>query len=592
MTLAYSYYRFSSRKQEEGGSLARQTAFAREFAKKHGLTLATTTYYDPAMSAFRGKNKEHGALGAFIAAAQAGEIPRGSYLIVESFDRVSRQSVMNAYDTFRDLLKCGIYLVTTIDQQIYSEADLNENWPKLMQVLAYMARANDESKTKSERGLERWNSRRKLIDQGVKLTSVAPAWLKLSADRKYWELIPERVELAQRIFQMADDGLGSPRIARALIREGTFTMASINFGKKRVRCKSDACKSAEEPRWIEVEYSPGLTHVACEHCDQLTKVVTDWSPELVNALLRNRSVLGTYIPKKAKNAKEVEGYYPDIIDADQFVRVQQAINARTNIGGRSHYQAKNIFAGLLTCECGSKMRLASKSNGQSYVQCRVSYGGGGSCDSPRHPYRAIEEAVLPFLTDVFPEPRTPAPPNPTTELTLQLYDKERRRERLIDALSELEESEGIVQRLGLLDREIKELRAKIQSYVPPTPIRSVVEAVNSFLGEYLELRKAEIGEGLDATQRLRYEDIKQAIQTRVRQMLREVRIYKDTHDGGSYEYRFLTLHGPYVDEYIAEMEALGEDLSNLKTDDDGIVLECELPQIGINGTKRRLKKAA
>lgn len=592
MALAYSYYRFSSKKQEDGDSLRRQTQYAENFAQKHGLTLATTRYYDPGMSAYRGKNKDEGALSVFIAAAKAGEIPKGSYLIVESFDRVSRQNVMDAYDTFRELLKCGIHLVTTIDDQIYREEDLNENWTKLIQVLAYMARANDESNTKSNRGIDWWQARRKQIDKGVKLTSVCPAWLKLSEDKQHWELIPERVELVQRIFQMADDGLGSPRIAKTLAREGVYTMASMNFGKKRIRCKSEICKKSDEPRWIEVEYSYGLTEVACEHCDTPTRVVTDWSPELVNALLRNTSVLGVYTPKKAKNAEEVHGYYPAIIELDQFERVQQAIAARRHTGGPSHYKAKNIFAGLLRCECGSKMRLASKNNGQSYVQCRVSYGGSGQCYSPRHPYRAIEETVLPFLTDVFPEPKKIAPPNPTTELKLQLYEKERKRDRLVDALASLEESEGITQRIALLEKEIKALRAKIQSYVPPASMNTVVAAVNSVLTEYLALRKSDIAETLTEEERVRYEDIKQTIQLRVRQMLREIVIYQDTHDAGSYEYRFLSLYGPYVDEYITELEAMGEDLSNLKTEDGGIVLDCELPPFGINGTRRRLKQAA
>lgn len=592
MPLAYSYYRFSSQKQEDGESLRRQTQYARDFAEKHGLTLATTRYFDPAMSAFKGKNVDGGALGVFIEAAKAGEIPKGSYLIVESFDRVSRQSVPEAYDTFRELIKTGVHLVTTIDDQIYRAEDFNDNWTKLIQVLAYMARANDESRTKSARVLDSWESRRQQIDKGAKLTSVCPAWLKLSEDKQHWELIPERVELVQRIFQMADDGLGSPRIAKTLAREGVYTMASMNFGKKRIRCKSEICKKSDEPRWIEVEYSYGLTEVACEHCDTPTRVVTDWSPELVNALLHNTSVLGLYTPKKAKNAEEVHGYYPAIIELDQFERVQQAIAARRAIGGQGGRTAKNIFSGLLRCECGSKMRLASKNNGQSYVQCRVSYGGSGQCSSPRHPYRAIEETVLPFLTDVFPEPKKTAPPNPTTELRLQLFEKERRRERLLDALSKLDESDGIVQRLGVLEKEIKALRAQIKSYVPPASMNTVVAAVNAVLTEYLALRKADIEETLGEDEYQRYEDIKYAIQLRVKQMLREIVIYQDTHDAGSYEYRHLVLYGPYVDEYISELEAMGEDLSNLKNEDGGIVLDCELPPFGINGTRRRTKLAA
>jgi DNA invertase Pin-like site-specific DNA recombinase len=90
-TVAYSYIRFSSEPQAWGDSRRRQTALADRYAGKHGLALdKTLSFRDIGVSAFRGRNRRNGALGAFLDAVEIGVVSRGSYLLVESFDRLSR----------------------------------------------------------------------------------------------------------------------------------------------------------------------------------------------------------------------------------------------------------------------------------------------------------------------------------------------------------------------------------------------------------------------------------------------------------------------------------------------------------------------
>ena len=101
---AYSYVRFSSAKQADGDSLRRQTAMARDYAERHGLELADLTLRDLGKSAFRGKNAVEGALGEFIRAVDSGKVEPGSYLLVESLDRLSRDRIMAALNQFADLL--------------------------------------------------------------------------------------------------------------------------------------------------------------------------------------------------------------------------------------------------------------------------------------------------------------------------------------------------------------------------------------------------------------------------------------------------------------------------------------------------------
>src|SRR5262245_10132434 len=110
---AYSCDRFSSRSQAGGDSLRRQSAAATAYCERRGWILdESLSLRDLGVSAFRGKNALVGNLGVFLAAVKRGTVARGSALIVESIDRISRQGIDEGYDLIKSLLKAGIVLVT------------------------------------------------------------------------------------------------------------------------------------------------------------------------------------------------------------------------------------------------------------------------------------------------------------------------------------------------------------------------------------------------------------------------------------------------------------------------------------------------
>jgi DNA invertase Pin-like site-specific DNA recombinase len=77
MPKAFSYVRFSTPEQREGQSQRRQIALAEKYATQHGLELdRKTRYQDLGVSAFRGRNAEHGALADFRQAVQEGRIEK------------------------------------------------------------------------------------------------------------------------------------------------------------------------------------------------------------------------------------------------------------------------------------------------------------------------------------------------------------------------------------------------------------------------------------------------------------------------------------------------------------------------------------
>jgi DNA invertase Pin-like site-specific DNA recombinase len=205
---AYSYIRMSTEGQLRGDSLRRQVDRSRAYAAEHGLDLdETTTFNDIGVSAFRGKNLKHGALSRFKEAVVTKKIAPGSYLLVESLDRFSRDEVVNAQSEFLSLINAGIIVVTLIDGRVFRPGQIN--MMDLILSLVTLARANDESKHKSDRLSQSWANKRANVTRR-KMTAMCPAWLRLSADNSKFEVIEERAAVVRSIC------VASPKQATAV----------------------------------------------------------------------------------------------------------------------------------------------------------------------------------------------------------------------------------------------------------------------------------------------------------------------------------------------------------------------------------------
>ena len=70
-------------------------------------------------------------MGAFIKAIETGKVKKGSYLIVESLDRLSREEVIDALEIFLKIIRAGINIVTLVDNHLYSKASVKANFTEL-----------------------------------------------------------------------------------------------------------------------------------------------------------------------------------------------------------------------------------------------------------------------------------------------------------------------------------------------------------------------------------------------------------------------------------------------------------------------------
>src|SRR5262249_50632398 len=115
---AYNYVRFSHPDQAKGDSLRRQEAAVRDWCKRNGVTFDTRLSLRAlGNSAFTGDHRHDPsryALAGFLELVRKGKIAKGSYLIVESLDRLTRESDLEATGLLVDLLRAGIKIVQLV----------------------------------------------------------------------------------------------------------------------------------------------------------------------------------------------------------------------------------------------------------------------------------------------------------------------------------------------------------------------------------------------------------------------------------------------------------------------------------------------
>ena len=361
---AYSYVRMSTDIQLKGDSLRRQKESSKNYAEENNLELIETIQ-DLGISAFSGKNSKDGALGVFLNAVESNKIKAGSFLLVESLDRLSRESVLTAFNQFTSILRQNIVIVTLADNQVYTQESVNDNIGQLFTSLGIMLRANEESKTKSIRLKAAWLNKRNSLST-KKYTGISPAWLiydKVLDEFKINDVIAKAVK---KIYKMSLEGYGAYSIC-------TFLNTHLD----------------EYPSY---------------------KSKTGWHKSYIQKILNNKAVYGEFQAHKMENGKRVEvgdvieDYFPMIISKDDYELSQTKLKQRTlNGAGRKGDTFSNIFTRLIRCKgCGAIVVFRNKGKapkGSLYLKC------GNSerkliCSAPAWEYEAFENSFFTFISEL------------------------------------------------------------------------------------------------------------------------------------------------------------------------------------------------
>jgi DNA invertase Pin-like site-specific DNA recombinase len=349
-TQAISYVRFSTPGQIDGDSIRRQTEATEAYCKKHGLTL-TDAYrlQDKGKSAFKGVHRNPtGALGILEKQVADGKIPKGTVLIVENLDRLSREDITTAQLLLLNLIKNGIEIVALTDnERRYSLASVNANPFELMVSIMVLSRAHEESKIKSYRATQSWVQRNKLAAEGKHINMRLPAWLE-SRDGRY-VTIPEKVKIIKRMFSLYLSGYGTSTVAAMLIKEKVPNIAKV--------------QKAMSARWCGA---------------------------LVHRHLKNKELLGFYMGI----SPEVPNFFPAVVSESDFYAVQAKLAQRNKFKGQRIHNP-HPFTHLIKCSlCGESIIVVS-GNGYMYYQCR---GARVKLCKPKTlPYYQVERALLAII---------------------------------------------------------------------------------------------------------------------------------------------------------------------------------------------------
>jgi DNA invertase Pin-like site-specific DNA recombinase len=364
--MAYSYIRFSHPDQAKGDSLRRQTELRDAWLARNHVTLDTTlALEDKGVSGYTGEhrgNPDRHALAAFVALVKNGRIPRGSFLIVENLDRLSREDIIPALTMLLDLIQSGIRVVQLLPvEAVY---DAHSNPMHLMMAIMELSRGHSESAMKSERVGRAWqDKKRRAAENGEALTARAPAWLRLVDG--VWEVDEPAAEAVRLIYRMATDGYGLNVITRKL----------------------------------NAEHVPVVGRAG------------HWARSYVAKLLNNRAVVGEYQPHKGRGAKRqldgkpVPGYYPAIVSEREWYAARAALAGRRGKPGRPPKDRVNVFAGLLfDARDGGTLQQANKGKkggGRLLVSYKAVQGVEGS-RFVSFSFDTFEAAVLSCLREIDP----------------------------------------------------------------------------------------------------------------------------------------------------------------------------------------------
>ena len=279
---AYSYIRFSTPEQIKGDSLRRQVELSEVYAEKHGLNLdKSLTIKDLGISAYDSSNISKGELGVFLQAVKDKKIPAGSFLLIESLDRLSRAQVLTALNIFISILEEGIVICTLTDGVQYSKESVGKNFNELLISLTIMSRAHEESRMKSIRLSAAWKEKRKGLAT-KKFSAQSPYWMTLDKENNKFEVNQVHVDIVNYIFELAASGMGNYSIVKRLNSEGVK-----NFGR-----------------------------------------ADSWSTSSVQVLLNNRAVLGEFQPhtkinkKRVPDGEPVKDYFTMVVGEELFYRVK------------------------------------------------------------------------------------------------------------------------------------------------------------------------------------------------------------------------------------------------------------------------------
>jgi len=424
------YARFSSPNQERGSSIERQLDLARTHIERMGWT-ELEAVIDRGRSAWKGHHLTKGNLGELAKRIRCGEFARGTVLLVEKLDRLSRQERRDTIRWLEDMTDCGVGIATVDGARLYTTKTLRDNMMEIIEITLTAELAWKESQQKSERILDAQARKRALAAKTGKVFSKrCPGWLRVVDDR--FEIIEDRADIVRQIYQWTADGVGCRGVSLKLQEAGV-------------------------PSWGKAKF---------------------WEPTYISEIIASPAAEGDHQPRRIVDGVKVNtfdkiiGYYPRIVDAELVVRARAGRRTRLKHGGGHRLAFANLFQGLVRCvSCNAPMTMRNGPTARSSLMCSQVYRGRACDQATSIRYRDFEAAALDTilhlaLNDRFFSRADESLPlaNKVAELEKLLEDQQGKAKRLLKLmLRDDEPDEGMVQERDELQAQIKTTKARLQT---------------------------------------------------------------------------------------------------------------------------------
>jgi DNA invertase Pin-like site-specific DNA recombinase len=434
--VAYSYIRFSTKAQQEGDSLRRQTQATADWCARNDIPLDDSLkFHDLGKSAFLGQhrtNPDRHALAAFLKMVEAGRVPRGSYLVIENLDRLTREDERAALRLWMDILDAGVNIVQLSPETIFrhEKSDMFD----IMRAVMELSRGHGESKRKSDLITPAWAEKKKAAREGRPqppkkenrtggmslLTHMTPAWIEEKGGKLV--LIPQRAAAVKRIYELSAAGYGETLICQKLAAEGYEP-----FGRSG--------------RWVKA---------------YVTKILTD------------RRAVGEYRPRNGKRQPDgdpIPGYFPAVVSEAEWEACRGLAAQRQKKGRGRRGGQINLFQGLVK-EAGWQGK-----GGGYFATTRMKHGEPthgilinnqgteGRARRVTFPLDVFERAVLAFIKDIDPHEilNGDGGPDPSQALAGRLAAVEASLLAITAEMDARGESPTLFKRLRVKEQEQREL---------------------------------------------------------------------------------------------------------------------------------------
>jgi DNA invertase Pin-like site-specific DNA recombinase len=344
---------------------------------------------DAGRSAYHGRHRDDkAALGRFLECVREGKVPRGSFLIIENLDRLSREDERTALRLWLDILDGGVSIVQLHPETIFRHE--RSEMVDIIRAIIELSRGHSESRMKSVRALASWDvAVRRAREGGSVITRRLPSWVGEAGG--VLALVPERAAVVRRIFGLATAGLGAGAIVKRLKADNVPAFGDRvpdeNGGHRKVDGRPLGCG--------------------------------EWRTSYVCNILSDRRAAGWYQPRDSAGQKvgePIPDYYPRAVSDEEFYAARAAVAARRlpgqNRQGRAGDGVPNLFGGLLR---------HARDGDTYYVATRYDSSGAnrillnrGSVEQKGRAftfaYSVFERSILKCLREINPAEITGPPP--------------------------------------------------------------------------------------------------------------------------------------------------------------------------------------